>query len=283
MYPINSILQLHWTRLPERCVFILHWHCEPALISQLRQQGCHIVVLARHPLDVLLSILRYCIFDATKWLEGEGGGEQKIRTVLPCSEAFLNYATGPRAAALLSISREWWPTPDTIKVRYEDMVRSTHGEVERLIDDIGEAPRRTLAEAVSATSLKELRKRHSPRHYHFWQGQPGLWKKLLPPHMAHSIAEVHQAVFAELEYPCDPDPDLDGEQANGHWMQLHGPTLLENHRSLLQQANARLTQIENLGPIAIEVACKLRRLSLSYPRLSSAVKWVIRQGKRAGK
>jgi hypothetical protein len=155
MYPTNSLFQLHWSLLPERCVFILHWHREPELINQLRQNRCHVVVLARHPLDVLLSILRYCIFDGTKWLEGEGGGEESIRTVLPCSDPFLNYATGPRAAALLSISRQWWPSPNTIRVRYEDMVRDTLGEAERLIDDLGESPRRTLADAIAATSLKE--------------------------------------------------------------------------------------------------------------------------------
>lgn len=279
MYATNSLLHLNWSKLPTRCVFILHWHHEPALVEQLRREGCHIVVLARHPLDVLLSILRYSIFDATAWLEGEGGGEQSIRTVLPCSEAFLHYATGPRAAALLSISREWWTAPDCIKIRYEDMIQNAQGEAERLIDDIGESPHRALAEAVSATSLKELRKRHLNRRYHFWQGQPGLWKKLLPPHLAHAIAAAHEPVFTELGYACDPDPDLDGEQANGHWMQLHGPTLLENQRCFLQQANARLAQVGDLGPIAIDVARRIRRLSLSFPRLASAAKWVICRGK----
>jgi hypothetical protein len=97
----------------------------------------------------------------------------------------------------------------------------------------------------------------------------------LPEEYARPIGEAHAAVFAELGYRCDPDPELESDQANGYWMQLHGPVLLEKQRKMLKEANERLAQFGELGPIAFDVARKLRRLSITYPSISSLVKRIL--------
>ena len=79
----------------------------------LQRHGFRVLVLSRHPLDVLISILHFVRKDreTNNWLGGEGGDERSIFGASPCSPQFLAYATSERAKALLSVSREWWPDP----------------------------------------------------------------------------------------------------------------------------------------------------------------------------
>ena len=142
-----------------------------------------------------------------------------ILNASPRSSEFLEYATGPRAAALLSVSREWWRAPEVHRLRFEDLVRDPAGELERL----GEALRfpalaTSLAEAVAANSMEALRA--TSRNRHFWRGHPGHWRSLLPVAVARRIAQAHAASFSELGYECSPDESLDDGRADANWAQF---------------------------------------------------------------
>src|SRR5437867_9142568 len=51
-----------WPRLPRDCVLILHWRrVGTGLETQLAEHGFRTVVLARHPLDVLISVLHHTL------------------------------------------------------------------------------------------------------------------------------------------------------------------------------------------------------------------------------
>ena len=83
-------------------MLLLHWWFEDqAFVARLREHGFRVVVLSRHPLDVLISILVYSQHDHStlQWLDGAAGNERGILGASPLGEAFLSYATGPHQGA----------------------------------------------------------------------------------------------------------------------------------------------------------------------------------------
>src|SRR3712207_3137993 len=47
--------EIDWGGLPPRCVLQIHWNRVEPFVSRLDRHGFRVVVLARHPLDVLMS------------------------------------------------------------------------------------------------------------------------------------------------------------------------------------------------------------------------------------
>lgn len=92
--------KIAWESLPPECLVAMHWHRTPDLEKILREY--RILVTARHPLDVLISILRFAQSHpaTTRWLEGEGGNENILIGADPTDAKFLEYALSDRAAAL---------------------------------------------------------------------------------------------------------------------------------------------------------------------------------------
>ena len=209
----------------------MHWRRTPALTRRLREGGFHVMTVVRHPLDVLLSVLQFCLHDDSTmgWLGGEAGDERPIRGAMPGSAAFLDYAVGPRAAALLAVGPDWAADPDCILVRYEELVADAPGELRRIAEALGEPDRRSAAEVAAAATLPAMRARTGVAH-HFWQGRPGLWRALLTAPSAGRIAEAHRDCFAALGYVCDPDPELTPAQADANWLKLVWPQTGEKLR-----------------------------------------------------
>jgi len=211
--------EVTWDELPPRFVLQIHWHRINPFLSLLEQQQFRVVVLSRHPLDVLISILHFAPneHDTAQWLDGEEGGEAKIFGASPCSPVFLDYATSPRAAILLNVSREW--ARSSRWFRYEDIVRDPAEALCRLGLSIGhEAYPETITKAIATNSIEKLRS--AAHNQHFWRGQPGHWKHLLPAAEAHKIAQAHRAVFDEFGYECDPDESLSKDQADANWAEF---------------------------------------------------------------
>jgi hypothetical protein len=356
----HSPAELDWAALPASCVLSVHWHRTPAFEGLLREHGFRVVTVARHPLDVLISILHFALYDTSplRWLEGEGGDEGPICGAMPCSTPFLEYATGRRAKALLSVGRQWWEAPGCYRVRYESLVADPHGELRRAVDSFGVASARPLAEAVAENTIPRLRQRTRCGH-HFWKGEPGLWKGLLPATEARLIAAAQPDSFAAFGYSCDPDPGLDRRRADASWVALTRPELAEKvdqtrrvkselaaaqgrlgatlteldaarsesaaaraelawrqtelaatrtelawrqteqaaaqgelarcqtelgaaqgelaaARAALVAAQEALARVEDLGPRTLRLAKAIRRWSLRYPRISSAIKRFVR-------
>jgi hypothetical protein len=244
-FTVHTPLEVDWDNLPPACILQLHWHPEPTFLPRLEKGGFRAVVLARHPLDVLNSILHFSIHDPTaRWLEGEGGNERSIFGAMPRSTAFLDYATGPRARALLSISREWWNLPDCHALHYEALVASTEAELYRLVEAFSVAPVVPIEEAVAATTLPKMRQL-TQNNNHFWQGQSNLWKKLLTMPEAQRIADAHAAVFAQLGYLCDADPDLKANEADANWVQLVWAPITEKLHGI-KLLNKSIAELEGL-------------------------------------
>ena len=218
--------QVCWQALPERYILQLHWPPEPAFLSQLQEHGFRAVVLARHPLDVLISILAFCQHNATDdWLGGAGGDEKCLAGSFPLSEEFVDYATGPRASALLAVSADWWQLADVCRLRYEDLCLDAAGQMSALLSSLKMVPRRSLAEVIDGNSAENLRAKSVHLLYHLWQARPGIWREMLTPAVARRICEKHQAILSRLGYVCDPNESLESTEAQHAWERIDAAAL----------------------------------------------------------
>lgn len=220
---VHSPDDIDWENLSaENYVVQLHWHRTEQLKSLLMENDFNVVVLKRHPLDVLLSILQFAHQEPQTvcWLDGEGGDEEIIYRESPVSEAFLKYATGPRARALLSVSSEWGGDPDSLVVRYEDLVSDTQGAFSTLLAKLGlsDISESTIAEIVESNSIDKLRA--TSANGHFWYGKSGLWQKVIPFHVAQKIALEQQEIFSAYGYRSLDDTGLTTEEAQKYWTKL---------------------------------------------------------------
>jgi hypothetical protein len=229
---VHSPLELDWDNLPPDCIVQIHWHPEPSFLTRLDIGGFRVVVLARHPLDVLISILQFSLHEPTaRWLEGEGGNERPIFGAMPRSDAFLDYCTSARAQALLSISVEWWSVANCHKVKYEDLVAQPVVELTKLTQAFQVAPPASIESAVAATTLQKLRVL-TQNNNHFWQGRFNLWKKLLTVEDAARIHQIQARTFTTFGYLCDADADLDGSTADANWLGLVWAALIHDLHTL---------------------------------------------------
>jgi hypothetical protein len=282
----TSLPNVPWQDLPPECAIILHWRRTPELVKLLQIHRFQAITMARHPLDVLLSILHFTLREPTDgWLEGEGGNEQPILGLAPGSQGFLDYACGPRARALLGVTGDWWDAPDCLQVRYEDLVENPKLVMERLAEALGVPPRFSPEAAAASTTLPRLRAQFTDRQHHFWQGKPGLWKELLPHDHAQQIARTHEECFHHLGYVWDPDPGLTSEEAEAHWWTLLGTqgtvpvlqkTLTQVKRDL-EITRARLASLEEMGPSTLKLAGEMKRWAVRWPWLAGMVKKVLQK------
>jgi hypothetical protein len=212
---------INWADLPASLIVQIHWPPTPAFQDLLREHQFQAVTLARHPLDVLLSILHFSTFDesTSSWLLGAHGTEDNIFAALPSTAVFQEYAVSARAAALLALSCSWAAQPGSCHVRYEDLVEAPAVCLQRVAKHLPAPMKCSVDRAVASNTFSKLKAAARARH-HFWQGQPGLWKKLLPAAMARQIADVHPEGFALFGYACDADPALSVAQADANWLQL---------------------------------------------------------------
>jgi len=203
--------------LPTRCVLQIHWYREPNFQQWLSAKNFRVVTIARHPLDVLISALKFIRYEplTSRWLEGNAGLPGGLTAAAPCSAEFLAYALSFEAENLLSISYQWWHDPAAIKLRYEDAVRDPPGVLGGLVGGWGPDPGTVLPwlEAVSLDKMRALPNRHG------WQARPGIWKELIPPRDAFRIFRRHRTLFQGLGYSVSPF-FLTRKAALRNWLRL---------------------------------------------------------------
>ena len=209
--PVHFPEEIHWDSLPERCVIQLHWYPLESLTTKLEKAGVRVVVLARNPFDILISWLNYSIY-VHQWGLCPGADtcdKCEVVGISPQSQSLIDYTAGSTGHWFLNHSPAWWNREGVIRARYEDLVAEPELAYGRLIESIGEAPHKPLAEVLEATSIHKMKASVDSWWVgHYWQGQPGLWRKLIPAKVAHAIAAANPIPFEVLGYPCDPDESL---------------------------------------------------------------------------
>jgi hypothetical protein len=212
--------EVRWSAFPKRGVLHLHALPTPAMRHVLARYGIRPVVVRRHPLDVLISILHFAPHEpgTARWLGGAGGDERPLWDATPTSPEFLDYATGPRARALLSVSPAWAEIDDAVVVGYEQLTSQPVEGICRLATELGATAVRDPREAIELHSL--ARHRSVNRNQHYWRGQPGLWRRLVTRETAEQIADSQPLAFRAFGYEADADPELTPEVAAENWRQL---------------------------------------------------------------
>jgi hypothetical protein len=220
--------EIDWDNLPPRAAIQIHWNPEEPFYGLLRKHGVRVVVMARHPLDVLISWLNYAYHVHQEGLcHGERCRECAIVGALPRSRTFVDYAQTEHGRLLLGYTPAWWDEPGVIRMRYEDLVADAEPQMTRLVDWVGEPTRRPIAEVVQARSIRKMKPDQEVWHFHYWQGQPGLWRSLFPAAEARELADALPDAFGKLGYACDPDESLDPVQADLNWTRLQLDSLRE--------------------------------------------------------
>jgi hypothetical protein len=202
-FPVHDREEIDLADLPPRAVVQVHWHRTVDLVRDMEAAELCPVVIARHPLDVLVSIWHFAAHEpaVARWLKGEGGDEEGLLGVDPSSSDFLSYALGPRAAALLSVTSEWWSAPGTVKVRYEELVTDPGRALKDVMSRCGPTSRE-LGGVLERHTIDRLRP--TAQNNHFWKGQPGNWRAHVPMESARRIRAAHTAVFDALGYDLQP-------------------------------------------------------------------------------
>ena len=212
---VHDAGDLDWDALPDRVVVQLHANRTPELEQQLERHGFRVGVLARHPLDVLISILHFARHEpqTANWLGGAHGDERKILDATPTSRAFIRYATSKRATALLAITPQWWDRAD-VQIRYEDLLANTHRELELIAEALDEEPVKSYDEVLAEVNFGTLQS--EAQNVHFWRGSSGSWQELLTIPVARKLVDAHADVLGKLGYLAFPDE----RTARARWSDL---------------------------------------------------------------
>ena len=207
-------------RLPARCILQLHWPREPGFAALLAREGLRPLVLARHPLDVLVSILHFVRHEplTARWLDGAGAIPPVLAGAGPADSAFRDFALGEGAARLLGVSAAWWTAPGAVRARYEALAADPEGGFRAVVEALG-GDASAVPAAVAATPFAELA---SAPNRHGWQGRAGLGRRLVPTGLALRIGWRHRGVFRTLGYA--PWPGLvSARGAAAEWARLAVP------------------------------------------------------------
>jgi hypothetical protein len=229
-----------WTALPRRMILQMHWRRDPDFLAALAKHGFRVVVICRHPLDVLISLLAYVQHgrETAGWLDGLAGDESDLVGSSPSASGFLKYAMGARAKALLHVGTEWWSASGTVRVRYEALVEDPLNQLTRVVDELGVRPKVPPADVIARSAPDNLRSRSIDLQFHVWQAQPALWKRLLPGAVAQLIHEAQRAAFEVYGYTCDLDERLDSVEAQRTWERLEQLAMQRNLVALKDKLNA---------------------------------------------
>ena len=185
-------------KIPDRCIVQLHWYRESNFQRFLSENGFRILVLARHPLDVLISILNFVQHEpqTARWLDGNAEIPTDIARKPPTSREFIRYATSWGAENVLSISYQWWHHAGAVKARYEDLVQRPGEALLELARAFAPeaCDRNGAVDRFSLDFFQKLPNRHG------WQGKPGLWRKLILRSDAQKVYRRHRRIFDVLGY-----------------------------------------------------------------------------------
>lgn len=207
----NSIVQIHWRR-------------DAGFRRFLSDNRFSVIALARHPLDVLLSVLHFIRFEplTSQWLGGDAAIPDELSGKSPASDEFLDYALSPGAENLLAVTYEWWQDEQTLHVRYEDFVDDASGQICRILDRLQIADRGIM----NAIANNPFEKWKSLSNHHGWQGRYGVWRDLVPDEFRSAIFDRFRHLFDYVGYSYD-GPRLTKEQATENWQKLRVPGLRE--------------------------------------------------------
>jgi Sulfotransferase domain len=197
---VYSPSEINWKRLQERFVIQLHWPRTDELIHTLTNEGVRVISIARHPLDVLISVLEFAQKEPStnKWIAGDGGDESGLLGSTIHDADFVAWCAGERAMRLLQITPGWWDDPTTIRVRYEDLESDPEKHFDLLLREIGRDPQRDLGEVISENDPARLDRLSGGVHVS--QARSGRWRELFDQEAIDHLCDVYEPLMTRLGY-----------------------------------------------------------------------------------
>jgi hypothetical protein len=213
-----------WDALPHATTLQLHWYPTSQFRALLSKHDFSVVTIARHPLDVLMSVLHFCRHEAntTQWLDGVGGDEQALLSCGPLSPALVDYAHSERFQLLLGVTPAWHGSAKAW-LRYEDLVADTARQLLRLADELHVPTEPEVLDKVIASRAMPVMQSHMVNQ-HYWQGRPGLWRSLLPPEQVELLRPALADFTEPYGYDLTPDPTTTPETAQAAWDAMAVPS-----------------------------------------------------------
>lgn len=217
--PVHHPADVDWEGLPDRFVLQLHWPRTMHLSQLLAQHRIRALSIARHPLDAVLSMMKFAQRDpgVRNWL-GPDDSEAVLAGCTPGDDAFVEWAVSDRVRRLLALTPDWWDDPSTIRVRYEDAVADPLGTLDGLLDVLSLEPRADTHAVVNGNDPARIHEMSGG--VHVWQARGGLHRELLSQEVSARLTEAHRGVIAQLGYSTDPAVAPDADAAQRAWQAL---------------------------------------------------------------
>lgn len=175
-----------------------------------------VITVLRHPLDTLISMLRFIQVQTSplQWLDGSAG-TIRLYGEGPSSQHFIDWCLSDEAERLLKISYEWSRSNEVISIRYEDML-------DRPVDIISTTLRK-LNMKVSKKRTQDVISKYSPDFFrnnankHSWNATKDNWTNFFTISDANKIYKKHQEIFDGLHYDVKAATNTSREENLAKW------------------------------------------------------------------
>jgi hypothetical protein len=204
--------------LPPDCILNIHALNEPPDNAFFEKHSCKIIVLARHPLDIFVSVLQFARYEPSvhKWLDGSCRIPSDAASLCPDDASFVDWMTGAGAKRLLSVSLSWWQGSQSIRLRYEDLVARPHESFNSIFDGLGAKCINGLDAALDKYTVVYFVEFKN----HGWLGTPGIYRKLITPPNCERVFASQAEYFTTLGYSAGGDGGLSHERAREQYFAL---------------------------------------------------------------
>lgn len=204
----NTTQEISEFPLVEDCIYQIHQIYNEQFAYWLARKKFKTVALIRHPLDTLLSQIKFSsrgpnvkCWWTDKIIIRESGND-------PAADKFKKYLTSDLASELLSVSPSWWDVAD-YRLKYEDVLDNP----DYVYSIFGE-PKRHLGNEEIDSFKKNLA---SFQRSYIWTGAAGHWSNIIDAETAQAVYEKNLDAFACGRYTIDQARELTDEQIRSAW------------------------------------------------------------------
>lgn len=204
----------------DNLIIQIHWPYNKRILEVLKKNNFKILSLSRHPLDILISILRFSRFSLgfNRWLGGLKD-INKITFLNPYDKEFVDYALGDEINQLFEVSGSWWQQDDVIKVSYEDLNNDpvkVLKDIIKKLDYPDRIPQKKLESVVSQNSLIKFSKMITR---HGWKGMNNNWQNFFLKNDAKKIFNKYKKLSQNDHYEFEDNYKLTHKNAAKNWKQ----------------------------------------------------------------
>ena len=202
--------------LPSDCILNIHALNEQLEKEFFERHSCKFLVLARHPLDIFVSVLQFARNEPAvhQWLNGSCGIPHDVASLCPDDARFVDWMTGAGATNLLSVSLSWWRAPQsTIRISYEDLVSRPHENFSSVFNRLGGKSIDGLDAALDKYSVSYFAEFKN----HGWLGRPGAYRRFITSSNCERVYASQAEYFMTIGYGAEGDIGLSHEAARDQY------------------------------------------------------------------